>query len=159
MPPWTWIEDAGTRNPASEAYDFAMDVARAPDDGPVSLAVVGDHDVRAARVGHRGPRTTQRVAVGVSRPVVADHRQRAAQLPGGERRQPALLLLVARARLEHQAGGGVGEERRGRNRVAHLLLQDHELDDAQPLAAVLLGPEDARPAERDECVPLRIGDS
>ena len=78
---------------------------------------------------------------------------RAAQLARRDARQPALLLLVGAGRLDHQAGRGVREERHRRQRVAELLHQDHQLDDAEPLAAVLLVDEDARPAELAELLP------
>ena len=67
--------------------------------------------------------------------------------------QPALALLVGAGVLEHEPGGRVRQERQRRERVAELLHQDHQLDDAEALAAVLLVDEDARPAELAELLP------
>jgi hypothetical protein len=79
--------------------------------------------------------------------------ERAAPLPGGDVRQPSLLLLVGAGTLEHQPGTGVGEERQRRAGVAELLAEDDQLDHPEPLAAVLLGDRDARPAELGDLGP------
>ena len=76
-----------------------------------------------------------------------------AQLARGDPGQPALALLVGPGHLEREAGGDAGEEGQRRERVAELLHQDHELDDAEPLAAVLLGDEDPGPAELADLLP------
>jgi hypothetical protein len=85
--------------------------------------------------------------------VAVQHPGRGAQLARGDPRQPALLLLLRAGRLDHQAGRGVRQERQRRQRVAELLHQDDQLDHAEPLAAVLLVDEDARPAELAELLP------
>ena len=73
--------------------------------------------------------------------------------PDGDAGQPALLLLVRARELEREPRRGVRQERHRRQRVAELLHQDHELDDAEPLAAVLLVDEDAGPAELGHLLP------
>ena len=62
----------------------------------------------------------------------------------------ALLLLVRAGVLDQQPRGRVREERRRRERVAQLLGKHHELDQAQVLAAVVLGDVDPGPAELGE---------
>ena len=107
---------------------------------PVVVAAEHDH-LGGVAVGHE-PRLA-----------VLEDAERPAQLAGGDAGQPARLLLLAAGGLEHQAGRRVGEERQRRQRVAELLHQDDQLDRAEPLAAVLLGDEDAGPAQLAELVP------
>ena len=38
MPPWTWSDDAATRQPASAAYALAIDAASGSDSGSWSAA-------------------------------------------------------------------------------------------------------------------------
>ena len=64
-------------------------------------------------------------------------------IPGSQR----CRLLVASRVIDEQARRGVGQERRRRARVAELLAEDRQLDHPEPLAAVLLGDRDPRPAE------------
>ena len=80
-------------------------------------------------------------------------RRRAAQLPLGQRPQVALALLVGAASAQRQADDGVGEERRGRERVAHLLEEHGQLDDPEALAAPLLGQRQPGPAELGHLPP------
>src|SRR4051812_38240319 len=63
--------------------------------------------------------------------------------PGGAAGDP---LGRAGVREDHPRGC-VRQERDGRQHVPELLQQDHELEAADPLPAVLLGDEDAGPAE------------
>ena len=77
-------------------------------------------------------------------------------LAGRDSRQPRGALLVDAGGLMHEPGGGVREERGRRAGVAELLAQDRELDHAEPLAAVLLGDRDARPAEVADLLPERV---
>ena len=111
------------------------------------LLLAVEHDPVAVglvfhRVGTRGP---GRAGV--------DHRLGAARGPLGERAQPALLLLVGGALRQRQADHGVGEERRGRERVAHLLEEHREVDDPEALAAPLLGQRQPGPAELRHLAP------
>ena len=76
--------------------------------------------------------------------------------PLGERAQAALALLVGAAERQRQAGDRVGEQRRGRQRVAHLLEEDGEVDDAEPLSAPLLGQRQAGPAELGHLLPVGL---
>ena len=48
------------------------------------------------------------------------------------------------------------KQRRGRQRVAHLLEEDGELDDAEALSAPLLGQRQAGPAELGHLVPVGL---
>ena len=98
-----------------------------------------DHDVGAGRVGD------QRVGGA----------ERAAQLAGCEAGQPALLLGGRAGVLDRQRGERAAQERH-RARVAELLEQDAELDDAEPLAAVLLADRDAGPAQLAQLARERV---
>ena len=83
-------------------------------------------------------------------------RRDAAQLAGGQRPQAALALLVGAAERERQAGDRVREQRRGRQRVAHLLEEHGEVDDPEALAAPLLGQRQAGPAELGHLLPVGL---
>ena len=114
--------------------------------------VGGLDELRAVAVGEdqdRGAACRAEDRVGV-----AGHLGRAALLARGDAREPLLLLLVRARGLDHGAGVGVGDERRRRQRVAEFLLEDDQLDRAEPLAAVLLVDRDPGPAELADRVPL-----
>src|SRR6476469_8087000 len=64
--------------------------------------------------------------------------------------------IVAAAERERDAGDRVGEERRGSERVAHLLEEDGELDDAEALATPLLRQGEAGPAELRHLLPVGL---
>ena len=81
---------------------------------------------------------------------------RAAQLALGQWPQVALALLVGAAEREGEAGDRVGEERRGGERVAHLLEENGKLDDAEALPAPLLRQRQAGPAQLGHLVPIGL---
>ncbi len=78
---------------------------------------------------------------------------RTAGLARGDALEVGRLLRVRSGPLQRQAGAGVGKERRRSAGVAELLAEDHELDHAEPLAAVLLRDRDPGPAELAELLP------
>ncbi len=80
--------------------------------------------------------------------------RRAAQLALGQRTQEALPLVVGATEREGEPGDRVGEERRGRQGVAHLLEEDGELDDAEAVPAPLLGQRQPGPAQLGHLVPV-----
>jgi hypothetical protein len=82
-----------------------------------------------------------------------EQRQGADARPVREARQEARLLLGA-PRLGEDAGGeGRREQRRGEEAAPRLLEQHHEIDEAEPGAAVGLGDGEAEPAELGELLP------
>ena len=83
-------------------------------------------------------------------------RGRATQSALGERPQKALALLVGAAQRQRQAGNRVREQRRGGQRVAHLLEEHRQLDDAEPLPTPLLGERQPGPAELGHLVPVGL---
>ena len=97
-----------------------------------------------------------REAAGCRRRAGVPERRGAAQLARRQRPQEALALVVGAAEREREAGDRVGEERRGGQRVAHLLEEHGEVDDPEPLAAPLLGQRQAGPAELGHLVPVAL---
>ncbi len=117
--------------------------------GQRPAVAVAHHDhVGAVGVGHRGPAVA-----------VAQRGHRAARLARGQARQPARALLVAAGVGDERRGGDGGQEGRGRQRGAELLLDHGQLDDAQAQPAVLLGHEQRRPAELADGRPALVGEA
>ena len=145
------------RDPVGAALDQVAAAVGGGDEEEVGGGGVQDEHLLAVEddAVAVGARLHREAADGRRRAGVPE-RRRAAQLARGQRPQEALALVVGAAERERQAGDRVGEERRGGERVAHLLEEDGELDDAEPLPAPLLGQRQAGPAELGHLVPVGL---
>jgi hypothetical protein len=126
-----------------------------------------DEEVGARRVHHQHLLTIQDDTVAVRLGLhaeLADRRagarleegDRATRLAARQRPQPALALGVVADRRQDQAGDRGGEQRRGSERVAHLLEEHCEVDDAEPLSSPLLRQRQAGPAELGHLLPVGL---
>ena len=129
------------------------------------IAVEHDHEVGAGRVGHgdldSGEAIVVRLQRGLERmvAVLVELGERAAQLAGRQAAPASAHVLVVSRRLQRQRRARVRQQRRGRERVAQLLLDDDQLDQPQPLAAPALVHDQAGPAELHELRPLLVGEA
>src|SRR5205823_859195 len=70
--------------------------------------------------------------------------------------QPALALGGRSAVLDQRRGQHCGQEGHGGQRAPELFTEDGQLNAAKPLATVLLGNGDARPAKLAELAPQLV---
>src|SRR2546429_572584 len=107
----------------------------------------------------RGPRL-ERDALRVQARAGLELRQRDAQLARRELREELLLLRRAAAREEgHAAQDHRREERAGQHDAAHLLEDDGQIDEVEARATVLLGEDEAHPAERSHLLPGLVAEA
>src|SRR4029453_4547969 len=91
---------------------------------------------------------------GVAIEAVLLERGTQARAAGGHGGEPLLLLRGRPAEQEGKAAQHhTGEERAGIGGAAHLLVDERQLDEAEPGAAVLPGERAARPAELGHLAP------
>src|SRR3954453_10845193 len=148
--------DAARRVEARRGLD-AHAVAVQVDQRDLLVAGGDDEDIRARRIGDRLERAGHRSAVELQGGV--QRRNRPPPLALGDRRQPLGPLLRGAGRPDRERRGDGRQQRRRRERVAELLLQDGQLHHAESEAAVVLGDHERRPAELGDRAPLLVGEA